>query len=105
LLGPRKGATADDDEADDTTDLGAAGADDLRRQGAARGDGEGDRTGVADTVERLVEFASGRPDSRADAGIDWPRGLAEEELAIVHGWVEVNAARSATTDGPPEGRR
>jgi hypothetical protein len=55
---------------------------------------------AGDTVVRLLEFASGRPDSRADVGTDWLRGLTNEQLAIVSGWIEASA-----TAGPPERRR
>jgi hypothetical protein len=37
-----------------------------------------------------MEFATGRPDSRPDMGSDWLRGLTNEQLAIVQGWVEAN---------------
>jgi hypothetical protein len=30
-----------------------------------------------------MEFASGRPDSRADAGTDWLRGLTDEQFRTV----------------------
>jgi hypothetical protein len=53
---------------------------------------------------RLMEFASGRPDSRADVGTDWLRALTNEQLAIVSGWVEANdaaeTARPATRRPP-----
>ena len=42
----------------------------------------------ADGLVRLMEFASGRPDSRADAGTDWLRALTTEQLTIVSGWIE-----------------
>jgi hypothetical protein len=43
---------------------------------------------AADGLVRLMEFASGRPDSRADVGTDWLRALTNEQLAIVSGWIE-----------------
>jgi hypothetical protein len=52
----------------------------------------------ADGLVRLLEFASGRPDSRPDMGADWLRGLTNEQLAIVSSWVDANARREA-----PEG--
>ena len=42
----------------------------------------------ADGLVRLMEFASGRPDSRADVGTDWLRALTTEQLTIVSGWIE-----------------
>ena len=39
---------------------------------------------------RLVEFASGRPDSRADMGMEWLHGLTDEQLRIVQRWTEEN---------------
>jgi hypothetical protein len=60
---------------------------------------------AADTVVRLVEFASGRPDSRADKVTDWLRGLTDEQVRIVQGRVEANAAKGGKTDGPRDGRR
>jgi hypothetical protein len=51
-----------------------------------------------------MEFASGRPDSRADAGTDWLRGLTDEQLRTVSGWIET-LAKGGTTDGPREGWR
>ena len=42
----------------------------------------------ADGLVRLMEFASGRPDSRAGVGTDWLRALTNEQLAIVSGWIE-----------------
>jgi hypothetical protein len=48
----------------------------------------------ADGLVRLMEFASGRPDSRTDAGTDWLRGLTNEQLTIVSSWVEANAVAS-----------
>jgi len=44
----------------------------------------------ADGLYRLVEFASGRPDSRADLGMDWLQGLTGEQLRVVERWVEEN---------------
>jgi hypothetical protein len=63
----------------------------------------------ADGVFRLVEFASGRPDSRSDQGTDWLRGLTNEQLRIVQGWVEGNAQGNRTEPaecptGSPETR-
>jgi hypothetical protein len=46
----------------------------------------------ADGLVRLVEFASGRPDSRAEAGTDWLRALTNEQFAIVSGWIEAAGA-------------
>src|SRR5262245_39907455 len=45
----------------------------------------------ADGVFRLVEFASGRPDKATD----WLRGLTNEQLRTVQGWVEENECRQA----------
>jgi hypothetical protein len=51
---------------------------------------------TADGVFRLVEFASGRPDNRPDKGAtDWLRGLTDEQLRIVQGWVEASAEAAA----------
>jgi hypothetical protein len=50
-----------------------------------------------------MEFASGRPDSRADVGTDWVRALTDEQLRTVSGWIEASA-KGGTTDGPCEGR-
>jgi hypothetical protein len=50
----------------------------------------------ADGLYRLVEFAAGRPDSRPDKAIDWLRGLTDEQLRIVQGWVEANAMATET---------
>ena len=50
----------------------------------------------ADGVFRLVEFASGRPDSRPDKATDWLRGLTNEQLRTVQGWVEENECRQAS---------
>jgi hypothetical protein len=52
----------------------------------------------ADGLYRLVEFASGRPDSRPDKGMDWLRGLTDEQLRIVQGWIE--ASTHLASDGP-----
>ena len=49
----------------------------------------------ADGVFRLVEFASGRPDNRPDKATDWLRGLTDEQLRIVQGWVEASAEAAA----------
>jgi hypothetical protein len=46
----------------------------------------------ADGLYRLVEFASGRPDSRPDKASDWLRGLTNEQLRQVERWIEENAA-------------
>ena len=64
----------------------------------------------ADGVFRLVEFASGRPDSRPDKATDWLRGLTDEQLRTVQGWIEANG-QPTSTDGreerleAPHGRR
>jgi uncharacterized membrane protein YebE (DUF533 family) len=55
----------------------------------------------ADGLYRLVEFASGRPDSRPDKATDWLRGLTDEQLRIVQGWVE--ASGEATAPPRPHG--
>jgi len=55
----------------------------------------------ADGVFRLVEFASGRPDSRPDKATDWLRGLTDEQLRIVQGWIEANG-QPTSTDGRAE---
>jgi hypothetical protein len=64
----------------------------------------------ADGVFRLVEFASGRPDSRPDKATDWLRGLTDEQLRIVQGWIEANSQPTSTagsdeTLDAPRGRR
>jgi len=66
----------------------------------------------ADGLFRLVEFAAGRPDSRPDKATDWLRGLTNEQLRIVEGWVEKNAqpnqtepAEGAARTPEPHGRR
>jgi hypothetical protein len=69
----------------------------------------------ADGLYRLVEFAAGRPDSRPDKATDWLRGLTDEQLRTVQGWVEANATAKemersgsgAATDPlpSPRGRR
>ena len=47
-----------------------------------------------DTVVRMGEFLSGRPDSRpGDVGRDWLRGLTDEQLRTVQGWIEANGSR------------
>jgi hypothetical protein len=58
----------------------------------------------ADGLYRLVEFASGRPDSRPDKGMDWLRGLTDEQLRIVQGWVDANghAGEAPALDGCDE---
>jgi hypothetical protein len=65
---------------------------------------------TADGVFRLVEFASGRPDNRPDKATDWLRGLTDEQLRIVQGWIEANgqptpADESAETLEASHGRR
>jgi hypothetical protein len=45
---------------------------------------------ITGATHRLMEFASGRPDSRADAGTDWLRGLTDEQLRTVSGWIVRN---------------
>jgi hypothetical protein len=52
-------------------------------------------TKAQDTAVRLMEFATGRPDSRPDTGSDWLRGLTNEQFAIVRGWVEANGREGA----------
>ena len=60
---------------------------------------------AADGLVRLMEFASGRPDSRAEAGTDWLRALTNEQLPIVSGWIEANdAATSAPSVRPRDSR-
>ena len=44
----------------------------------------------ADGLYRLVEFASGRPDSRPDKGMNWLRELTDEQLQTVQGWIDAN---------------
>ena len=56
---------------------------------------------AADTVVRLTEFVSGRPDSRASTGMDWLRALSDEQVATVRGWLQAKDR----PDGPREGRR
>lgn len=46
---------------------------------------------------RLMEFASGRPDSRDDQGMDWLKALTNEQLATVSGWIE-EATRTETDE-------
>ena len=61
-----------------------------------------------DGLVRLVEFASGRPDSRPDKGTDWLRGLSDEQLRTVEGWVTAAEAADAAQDETrktKEGRR
>ena len=51
-------------------------------------------TKAIDTASRLSEFLAGKPDSRpAAVGTDWLRGLTDEQLRIVQGWVEANGNR------------
>jgi len=54
----------------------------------------------ADGLYRLVEFASGRPDSRPDVGTDWLRGLTDEQLRTVQRWVEENALPADPAEAP-----
>jgi hypothetical protein len=56
----------------------------------------------ADGLFRLVEFASGRPDSRPDKGMDWLRGLTDEQLRIVQGWIEASGQSEGERLGPLE---
>ena len=50
---------------------------------------------TADTLDktaRLVAFTNGKPDSRPElAGVDWLKGLTNEQFTQVQGWVEANA--------------
>lgn len=46
-----------------------------------------------DELFRLIQFAQGQPDSRPDLGQDWLRGLTDEQLRVVRGWVDGNAER------------
>jgi hypothetical protein len=59
----------------------------------------------ADGLYRLVEFAAGRPDSRPDKATDWLRGLTDEQLRIVQGWVEASGEATAPLrpHGPEDG--
>ena len=64
----------------------------------------------ADGLYRLVEFASGRPDSRPDKAGDWLRGLTNEQLRTVQSWIDANAQEKESAEvveGPPgpRGRR
>ena len=54
-----------------------------------------------DTVVRLTEFVSGRPDSRPNDGRDWLRVLTKEQIEIVAGWIDAKIAAEA---GPEGGR-
>jgi hypothetical protein len=56
----------------------------------------------ADGLYRLVEFAAGRPDSRPDKGMDWLRGLTDEQLRIVQGWIEASGQSEGERLGPLE---
>src|SRR4030095_9866711 len=47
----------------------------------------------ADGLVRLMEFASGRPDSRADLGTDWLRALTNEQLTRVSAWMDTNCEK------------
>lgn len=58
----------------------------------------------ADGLYRLVEFASGRPDSRPDKATDWLRGLTNEQLRIVEGWLEENERGAAVALEAKHGR-
>jgi hypothetical protein len=51
----------------------------------------------ADGLYRLVEFAAGRPDSRPDKATDWLRGLTDEQLRIVEGWIQANEKAQAAS--------
>jgi hypothetical protein len=54
----------------------------------------------ADSLVRLQEFATGRPDSRPDRGSDWLRVLTDEQE-----WVAAAGAAAAPSSGPDrEGR-
>jgi len=55
---------------------------------------------AGDGLFRLAQFASGRPDSRPDKGLDWLRGPTDEQLRIVQGWIEASghAAEPARMD-------
>ena len=55
----------------------------------------------ADGLVRLIEFASGRPDSRSDAGTDWLRALTNEQLIIVSGWIEAAGEATNRPDRAP----
>ena len=57
---------------------------------------------ASDTLVRLAEFVSGRPDSRPDKAGAWLRALTNEQLATVSGWIEANEQREAA--GPEGGR-
>jgi hypothetical protein len=48
---------------------------------------------AADVVVRLMVRDRG-PDSRPDRGSDWLRGLTDEQVRVIQGWVEANGARS-----------
>jgi hypothetical protein len=52
----------------------------------------------ADSLVRLQEFATGRPDSRPDMGTAWLKALTNEQLAIVSGWIEASANRAAADE-------
>ena len=54
----------------------------------------------ADGPVRLMEFASGRPDSRADVGSDWLRALTAEQLAMVSGWIDANEQKLNASERP-----
>jgi hypothetical protein len=51
----------------------------------------------ADGLYRLVEFAAGRLDSRPDKATDWLRGLTDEQLRIVEGWIQANEKAQAAS--------
>jgi hypothetical protein len=66
---------------------------------------------AADVVVRLMVRDRGpdsRPDSRPDRGSDWLRGLTDEQVRVIQGWVEANGARSEAglrAAGPARGGR
>jgi hypothetical protein len=49
---------------------------------------------AGDVIFRLMEFASGRADSRPDKGTDWLRALSDKQLAVVMGFIEENEGRA-----------
>lgn len=43
---------------------------------------------VIDETARLIQYTNGKPDSRPEhQGLDWLKGLTNEQLAIVQGWM------------------
>lgn len=43
---------------------------------------------VIDETARLIQYTNGKPDSRPEVqGMDWLKGLTNEQLAIVQGWM------------------